>query len=202
MTRKEREREFKRQEIIYAAVKIFATKGYKSTTLDDIAEASEFGKGTIYNYFQSKEDIYKEIIISTLEKHRKSVYTINEETDSLYNFIYELMRRLIVFSIHNREAFLLLIFTEVHHARSMSTEISKVIEENQKEMTKFFVKKAKKAIEQMETRNVDPEKTIRLFRGIGFNYISNLLLTGKLSEEIAEDEAAFITDILFNGIKY
>ena len=66
MNRKERERLFKKQEILDATIKIFAKKGFKATTLDEIAEKSEFGKGTIYNYFSSKEEIYKEIICTTL----------------------------------------------------------------------------------------------------------------------------------------
>ena len=67
--RKERERLFRKQEIISAAIKLFAKKGYEHTTLDEIAEASEFGKGTIYNYFQSKEEIYLAIVEDLLNQN-------------------------------------------------------------------------------------------------------------------------------------
>ncbi len=202
MNRKEREKLLRRQEIIDAAVKIFAKKGYKATTLDEIAVESEFGKGTIYNYFSSKEELYKEIITSILKRNKKAVTQADKQTNSLSEFLFTVIKQHINFCINNREAFLLLIFTEFHHPKSTSTEISKIMDDNHKLMTEFFVSKAKTAIDNKEIRELDPEKTIRLFRGIGFNYIYDLLLSGNLNENSVEKEAKFITDILFNGIKY
>ena len=84
MNRKERERLFKKQEILDAAIKIFATKGFKATTLDEIAEKSEFGKGTIYNYFSNKEEIYKEIIIYISDMHKNNMYKAEQNTETFY----------------------------------------------------------------------------------------------------------------------
>ncbi len=61
-----------------AAVGIFAKKGYRDTTLDEIAITSEFGKGTIYNYFKSKEDIYSAII----DDVSANLYDIIQQADS------------------------------------------------------------------------------------------------------------------------
>ncbi|TSA25658.1 MAG: TetR/AcrR family transcriptional regulator [Bacteroidetes bacterium] len=60
--RKEREKEQRRQAIIDAAEKVFFTKGYDSSTMDDIAEAAELSKGTLYLYFQSKDELHFEIM--------------------------------------------------------------------------------------------------------------------------------------------
>lgn len=202
MNRRERERLFRKQEIIKAALEIFAKKGYKATTLDEIAEKSEFGKGTIYNYFSSKEEIYTEIITSAIEQHQIIIRKIDEATVTLRDFVEELLVNLIRFSHENKESFLLLLFTEIHQSFTASTEISRIMDNNKQKMTEFFVQKASKAIEKKEIRNVDPKRVIRLFRGLGFNYIYDLLVSGKLKEEHIEEEAKFITDILFNGIKY
>lgn len=56
--RKERERESRREEIIQAATKVFFEKGLQSATMDEIAEAAELSKGTLYLYYKSKEDLY------------------------------------------------------------------------------------------------------------------------------------------------
>ena len=57
-TRREREREARRQAMLDAARTVFAEKGYENARLDEIAERAEFGKGTLYNYFEGgKEDI-------------------------------------------------------------------------------------------------------------------------------------------------
>ena len=56
--RKERERKQRRDEIIQAAEKVFFTKGFSLSTMDDIAEEAELSKGTLYLYFRSKEDLH------------------------------------------------------------------------------------------------------------------------------------------------
>ena len=48
----------KNKRIIDAAVMVFAQKGYASATIADIAARAEIGKGTIYEYFASKEDLF------------------------------------------------------------------------------------------------------------------------------------------------
>jgi len=202
LNRREREKLFRKHEIIKAALQIFAQKGYKATTLDEIAEKSEFGKGTIYNYFSSKEEIYTEIITSVIEQHQIIIRKIDEKTVTLHDFVEELLASLIRFSRENKESFLLLLFTEIHQSFTASTEISRIMDNNKQKMTEFFVQKASKAIENKEIRDVDLERVIRLFRGLGFNYIYDLLVSGKLKEEFIQEEAKFITDILFNGIKY
>lgn len=47
----------KRKRILLAAEKIFAEKGYKNTTIQDIASMAGVGDGTIYDYFKNKEDL-------------------------------------------------------------------------------------------------------------------------------------------------
>jgi TetR/AcrR family fatty acid metabolism transcriptional regulator len=47
----------KPQQIIDAAVRVFARKGYWSSRVSDIARAAGIGAGTIYLYFETKEDI-------------------------------------------------------------------------------------------------------------------------------------------------
>lgn len=68
LLRKERERLAKRQEIIAAARKVFASKGYEHATLDEIAGKAEFAKGTLYNYFDSKETLFREIVMNMLDE--------------------------------------------------------------------------------------------------------------------------------------
>lgn len=58
LTRRERERFARRAEIIEAARKVFAAKGYAKATLDEIAAEAEFAKGTLYGYFEGKRDLF------------------------------------------------------------------------------------------------------------------------------------------------
>ena len=47
LIRKERERLAKRHDIMRAARRVFAMRGYENATLDEIAEKAEFAKGTL-----------------------------------------------------------------------------------------------------------------------------------------------------------
>jgi TetR/AcrR family transcriptional regulator, fatty acid metabolism regulator protein len=47
----------KQKQIIEAAVRVFAQKGFVRSTIYDIAREAGIGKGTIYEYFESKEDV-------------------------------------------------------------------------------------------------------------------------------------------------
>lgn len=55
------------RKLIEVARLLFARKGFESTTMNDIAEASEKGRRTLYTYFRNKKEIYKAVIESELE---------------------------------------------------------------------------------------------------------------------------------------
>jgi len=65
--RKEREKEHRKEEIVDAAQKLFLDKGLQTTTMDEIAEAAELSKGTIYLYYKSKEDLYLAVIMRGIQ---------------------------------------------------------------------------------------------------------------------------------------
>lgn len=50
--------EFRCGQILAAARKVFADKGYQDATMDEIAERAGVAKGTLYSYFPSKRDVY------------------------------------------------------------------------------------------------------------------------------------------------
>lgn len=57
-----------RQHLINVARELFATRGLETTTMNDIAVASQRGRRTLYTYFRSKEEVYAAVIASELER--------------------------------------------------------------------------------------------------------------------------------------
>ena len=57
----------KRAQILEAASRIFARRVYHQVTMDEIARESHVGKGTLYRYFPSKEDLYLAIVDQAFE---------------------------------------------------------------------------------------------------------------------------------------
>jgi AcrR family transcriptional regulator len=70
---KETSRGAKRQPIIEAAVQVFAEKGYAGAVVADIARRANIGKGTIYEYFASKEDLFFAVFQWYLERTNEAV---------------------------------------------------------------------------------------------------------------------------------
>jgi AcrR family transcriptional regulator len=65
--RKAREKQARQEAILKVAQKIFLSKGLEQTTIDDIAAKAELSKGTIYLYFQSKENLYISVFLRGLD---------------------------------------------------------------------------------------------------------------------------------------
>lgn len=66
-SRREKKRDRHRQEIMEAAEKLFLSQGYEKTTMKEIADKALYAKGTIYNYFESKGELYLAIGIKAYE---------------------------------------------------------------------------------------------------------------------------------------
>jgi len=57
ISRRERKKIAARDRILSTAIELFSRRGLGTVTIDDIAAAADVGKGTVYNYFATKEDI-------------------------------------------------------------------------------------------------------------------------------------------------
>ena len=76
MSRQERERLQLIQTVTQHAEDLFRQNGYENTTLDALAESSEYTKRTIYRYFASKEDLYFAVM---LKGHMQLLEVIRDE---------------------------------------------------------------------------------------------------------------------------
>jgi AcrR family transcriptional regulator len=57
-----------RQRIVDAAARLFAVQRFHEVRMEDLAAEAEVGKGTIYRYFQDKEDLYRGLIATAAEQ--------------------------------------------------------------------------------------------------------------------------------------
>ena len=77
-SRRERKKEQTRTRIIAAALDLFAQNGIDNVTVDDIAAAADIGKGTFYNYFETKEDIVVAFMVDMEPKIQAEVQRLLE----------------------------------------------------------------------------------------------------------------------------
>jgi len=62
-----------KRNLIEVARQLFAKKGVENTTMNDIAEASQHGRRTLYTYFSSKNEIYKAVVESEFQELYKKL---------------------------------------------------------------------------------------------------------------------------------
>ncbi|MFW6189772.1 MAG: TetR/AcrR family transcriptional regulator [Planctomycetota bacterium] len=92
----------KAQVILDAAEPMFAEGRYHEVTLDRICEEAGVGKGTIYRYFENKEDLYHQIILRGLDEMVEWIEQVEEECEDPGEGLREAARRLTEFYTEHR----------------------------------------------------------------------------------------------------
>jgi DNA-binding transcriptional regulator YbjK len=85
--------ENKRTQILYAAIEVFAKEGLERGKIADIAKQAGIGKGTIYEYFKSKDEIFSAIenlfvndTIAQIDKLNNSKKSPTEKIEEIVNY--------------------------------------------------------------------------------------------------------------------
>ena len=71
--RRQRRRAETRARIFRSALGLFAEHGFMATTVEDITEAADVGKGTFFNYFRNKEDVLSALAEVQLYKYSHAI---------------------------------------------------------------------------------------------------------------------------------
>ena len=83
-----------RERLFRAALDLFAKKGFAETTVEDITEAADVGKGTFFNYFPSKDHILLAFGEMQLEKLHSSVEEARQSNEPMPVFLRSLRARM------------------------------------------------------------------------------------------------------------
>jgi AcrR family transcriptional regulator len=88
--RRERRRAETRERIVRAALRLFSERGVSATTIEDITNAADVGKGTFFNYFPSKEDILAHLCQLQMGRIREFVAQAARSSESMERVLYQL----------------------------------------------------------------------------------------------------------------
>jgi AcrR family transcriptional regulator len=84
LSRKEKERLWRRRHMLSSALELFAEKGYHNISMHKIAMKAEFAIGTLYKFFRNKEDLYKTLVTEmATDYHRILTEILAGEDDTL-----------------------------------------------------------------------------------------------------------------------
>jgi AcrR family transcriptional regulator len=198
-TRREQEYRLRRQEIMKAAKTLFVEKGLRNTTLDEIAERSAFGKGTIYNYFTSKDELFLAIIHQLIDE------TLAETRVAMDNAAENPRAKLLAYALAtishfhaNNEVFLML--TREHNQldpKVIATFVDRFVEK-----LNLIIEPLEAGIRAGRIRAEDPRKLAVFYDGMIRTYcMANTQELWPSGAQTPADVAGLIASIFCDGIE-
>ncbi len=152
--------EDKKTLIMNAALELILENGYNNTRIIDIADRAGIGKGTVYAYFESKEDIMFHLVRDVV---RRDYYKFTEDfrenrslRENLISYI-EISARM----IEKYGVYAVIFKDEVMKDNSIKSEkVAALAEEMSEDQHKRIRGILEKAVENGEIENTNPDKTV------------------------------------------
>lgn len=104
--------EIKRQQIMQAAEKLFTCRHLHEITLDQVAVEAGVGKGTIYRYFQDKDDLFFQTTTAGFEELGELLEAVEGAGLTFREQLVQTCRELVNFYEHRRQLFHLMVSLE------------------------------------------------------------------------------------------
>jgi len=196
-TRKERETAFRRKAIADAAREVFSEKGYAGTTIDNVAERSEFAKATLYKSFKTKEELYLSVLEDVFREINNIAEKAMEENLPVRQRFATFVERLIThFSDHSD--FFRLLMREVGRVNTQGwrgTPHAMIHEQ----LNDILAHGLERGIKQKEIRKIDTLHAAQVFNHMVYAYHMNNLFF-EHDEKMRKEAVDFLVSVFFDGI--
>jgi len=197
--RKEREFNLRRAAIIEQAGKIFAAKGFHNTTVAEIAGASGFAVGTLYQFFESKEQLYTLVLTEKLGMMYAGIQkAVAEETDLLRK-IDTLVAAQFRFVENNAEFCGIFVRGDHLSLSEGSVELRKRMVSDYAVYVSFIEGVMRDGIRTGILKKMDPWMMAAALTGIINSYTAKWLTVAEGASLM--DNVQFVVDIFLRGVK-
>lgn len=105
VSRRKKEKEQRKIAILKASQQLFFKKGYQSVSVESIARKAQISKGTVYLYFNSKEEIYAQILLNDIKEFSEKVSDIIDKDESAADMLRKFSDVYVDFFLNDRELF-------------------------------------------------------------------------------------------------
>lgn len=188
------EKSDKRERILDAAQSVFSRKGYHQARVEEIAVLADVGKGTVYEYFSSKLELFQQMFIRVIDRYSKTMSGVFSNNECVTDRIRKMFKFHLQFAIDNRE-FVLVSFGDIG---SVDEELHQWMLSSRNKKVDTLRVIVQEGIDRGEFRNVDPAVVAHMIAGIIQALTIPIILGEKLEQtEVMAESAA---DVLFRGI--
>jgi uroporphyrinogen-III synthase/AcrR family transcriptional regulator len=188
-------KEKKKERMLEVAAKLFSKKNYHEVMMDDVAQLTNVAKGTVYNYFTSKEELYFTIMSSKLNHLNTSLkIKINSEIsiiDSLHTYVihlYMFMMKYQNFFLMYQKEYMIAENEFCDQLRAMSEDLRSILSE--------IVYKGKR---ENQFRNIDESLAVQLVLGSVFGSVQRGIENGYSGDKLIEEREKLF-DFVLHGL--
>ncbi|MDI9481089.1 MAG: TetR/AcrR family transcriptional regulator [Syntrophomonadaceae bacterium] len=184
----------KRPIIIEAAVQVFSEKGYHNARIEEVAVAAGIGKGTVYEYFDSKLHLFQAVMENSVELYYDSIIPVEGTTLSFEERLRRLIESHVRFCQANRELTRIVFWdTEI-----MDSELKDWFLSLRKEKEDQLTEVIRQSIHKGELRQFDPYLMTVMLGGIITSLWGPITLDNWSID--AAELASSITDMIMQGV--
>jgi AcrR family transcriptional regulator len=122
LERRGKEKDSRKKLILKSARTLFFKKSFNKVTVDEIAKCSELGKGSIYLYFNSKEEIYAQILLNDIDNFNKQVSVLFDKKNTAAGLLVEFSCIYVDFFLNDSELFRILMTYMLQPAKMNLTD--------------------------------------------------------------------------------
>lgn len=188
--------EFRCAEILAAARKVFATRGFSDATVDEIAAAAGIAKGTVYLYYPSKRDIYLAALKQGLAELQDRTRTTMQAAHGVHAKLRAFARTRIEYAEANRD------FIKIYHSEFGNLTKAPLCDS---EFQRLYLQQAK-TLETTLQAAVDAGE-IRPMRTDFAAFIIYDMVRGVMTQRLLEwstggmeEDIELLTDLVWKGI--
>ena len=189
----------KREKILEAAYEIFSRKGYHRATIDEIIAVADTGKGTVYNYFSNKEQLFYTLIREKSAPFEAALCELARSAQPPLTKIELAIKLFLRFYVDNADLWRVM----MHEVRGFGFECSSNLKLEQRDKYHEVFRQTigileeiiREGIKQDVLRACDANKS-----ALGlFSVVVTMVFQNLVSDDI-DDTAKSITDVFLYGV--
>ena len=184
----------RKQLIIEAATKSFSLFGFKATTMDQVANIANVGKGTIYTFFKNKEELFDEIISTLIIEMKQAADEAMDSSLSFHEKVHRGLYQILEFRLKHQ-----LTIKLFQEEKEMGTPaVMEVMIKLEDAILGYLKEKIIAAIEKGEIQECNPDVTAFIMLKL---YVALIFDWEKRNEPLEKEEIAKLFEqYIFEGL--
>ncbi len=193
-------KEKKRERMLEVGAELFSKKNYHEVMMDDVARLTNVAKGTVYNYFSSKEELYFTIISSKLGHLNKSLKNKIASEISVIDSLQTYVIHLYMFMVKYQNFFLMFQKEFLNAENEFCDELREMSDEL-KSILSDVIYKGKR---DNQFRDIDESFAVKLVLGSVFGAVQRGIENNYAGDKLIEEREKlfdFILHGLYSGFR-